>query len=439
MADINLQHRFKEDQTLSFDLNYLWYHDNNPTDYVNEYYDAQGDYLFSELTKSTKLTPIHFWVGTADYAMRLGKKWNMQSGLKFTLSRFTNDVGVERYLQNNWVKDTELTGKYKLKEDIGAAYLSFNGDPSEKTSIKLGLRYEYTTSNLGTVAIPNIVDRKYGRLFPSFFISHKLNDDNSMNFSYSRRINRPTFNEMAPFVIFMDPYTFFAGNAAIQPSITNTLKADYLLKNFVFSLSYAMEAGTISRFQVDVDVANNKQYFRAQNLDKTNSLTASFSLPFNFTKWWSMQANIIGTWEKISASYKNDPVNIDIASFNAFASQTFKLPKNYTLELSGFYQSPGLFGIARFEGLGRMDFGAQKKIGTKGGSLRFSITDVFQSMLIKISSDMKDQGFYTNSTIRFNYRTFRLTWTCPFGNKELKGKRNRATGSEEERSRVSQQ
>ncbi|MEI9810877.1 MAG: TonB-dependent receptor [Bacteroidota bacterium] len=74
MADVNIQHRFKEGQTLSFDINYLWYHDDNPTNYTNKYYNAQGNFLSSDLTKSSKITPINFWVGTSDYTMALGKK-----------------------------------------------------------------------------------------------------------------------------------------------------------------------------------------------------------------------------------------------------------------------------------------------------------------------------------------------------------------------------
>jgi outer membrane receptor protein involved in Fe transport len=438
MADINLQHKFKEGESISFDLNYLWYHDNNPTNYTNKYYNGQGDYLYTELTKSGKVTPIYFWVGAIDYNTRLSRKWSMQSGLKYTLSRFTNDVAVETYKQNAWMEDPSLTAKYKLKENIGAAYASFDGELNKKSSVKLGLRYEYTTSNLGTATTKNIVDRRYGRLFPSFFISHKLDDNNSLNFSYSRRINRPTFNDMAPFVIFMDPNTFFSGNSALQPSITDGVKTDYLYKNFVFSLSYSIETASIARFQVDVDLATNKQYMRAQNLDKTRMLNASISLPLTITKWWSLQSNIMGTYQRVNAFYKNEPKDISMGMASISAAQTFKLPKDYVLELTGFYRSAGLSGIAQIQGLGRVDIGAQKKLGKRGGSLRFNVTDLFQTLYLSIHDDLPEQGFSYKASIRFAYRTFRLTWTCPFGKRDLKNKRDRATGAEDEKNRVTQ-
>src|SRR6185369_8245469 len=108
----------------------------------------------------------------------------------------------------------------------------------------------------------NIVDRKYGRLFPSIFFTRRLDDKNSINFSYSRRITRPTFKDMAPFVIFIDPYTFFSGNSGLQPAFSDVYKIDYLLKNFVFSVSYTKEDGSIANFQPK-NSNSNKQILAA--------------------------------------------------------------------------------------------------------------------------------------------------------------------------------
>lgn len=129
-----------------------------------------------------------------------------------------------------------LTANYLLNENIAAAYSSFTFNLNPKTTIKAGLRYEYTTSNLGSTQTANIVDRKYGELFPTFYISQKLNEDNSVNFSYSRRITRPTFNDLAPFTIFFDPKTFFTGNPALQPAIANSIQASLPLQVFRFPL-----------------------------------------------------------------------------------------------------------------------------------------------------------------------------------------------------------
>jgi outer membrane receptor protein involved in Fe transport len=236
-ANINLQHNFSGTEKLSINLDYIYYKDKNPVTYLNSYFKGNGSFVYDQRTRSNKSTPIEFWTGTFDYSKKLGKNIDLEAGLKGTVSNFVNDVKIENVVQNNWVTDPALTANYELNENISAAYASFTVAFSEKTSSKLGLRYEYTNSNLGSATVKNIVDKHYGNLFPSFFISHTIDDNNSFNFSYSRRITRPTFNDMAPFVIFMDPSTFFSGNPALQPSISDAIKTDYLFKK-IYSVAY---------------------------------------------------------------------------------------------------------------------------------------------------------------------------------------------------------
>lgn len=226
-ANFNVLHRFKTDQQLSVNFDYIYFKDANSLVYLNNRYSGRGNFLFSDQMKSKKETPINFWVTTADYSQRLGNKIDMEAGVKATLSHFINDVRVEREVQNNWIRDKEFSSKHNLEESIFAAYTSFNVVLGAKTKSKVGLRYEYTNSNLGSETRKNIVDRHYGNLFPSLFLSHSLTDKSSFNFFYSRRITRPTFNDMAPFVYFFDPNTFFSGNPALQPSFANAVKWDY--------------------------------------------------------------------------------------------------------------------------------------------------------------------------------------------------------------------
>ncbi|HYO21131.1 MAG TPA: outer membrane beta-barrel protein, partial [Flavisolibacter sp.] len=228
-GNINLTHLYAPGERLSLNADYVYFNDANDVNYTNNYYGRGGGFLFSDLTRSGKETPIRFWVGSADYTKKFSEKVEMESGVKATVSRFTNDVQVERQKQRDWLVDRELTAIHFLKESIYAAYTSFSAKLSGKTSMKAGLRYEYTNSNLESETVKNIVDRHYGNLFPSVFLAHTINEARSVNFAYSRRITRPTFNDMAPFVYFVDPNTLFSGNPALQPSIANSFKSDYLI------------------------------------------------------------------------------------------------------------------------------------------------------------------------------------------------------------------
>ncbi|MEJ7768394.1 MAG: outer membrane beta-barrel family protein [Chitinophagaceae bacterium] len=435
-ANFNIQHQLSSDRQLSVNVDYIYYRDANTLSYLNDFYKGNGSLLYSERTKSSKETPINFWVATVDHTMKIGKQIDMEAGLKTTFSHFINDVRVEREIQNRWTLDNNFTSKHNLEEIILAAYTSFNIKLGEKTNAKAGLRYEYTNSNLGSEVKKNIVDRHYGNLFPSLFVSHAINEKTSFNFSYSRRITRPTFNDMAPFVYFVDPNTVFSGNPALQPSFANAVKWDYLLKQFVFSLSYTHEKNTITNFSPRVDPITNRHTLVAENQKDKDILSVTVSLPFTITKGWTMQNNISGYWQQLNAFYKGVPLQITQRNINLNSTQSFTLPKNFTIELNGAYQSGGLFGIYKIRSTTSLNFGVQKKLGVNGGTLLFNVTDFTGVPHLRFSVDAPEHNLVTNGDVKFTATTLKLSYTKRFGKLTLKENRSRKTGSEEERQRV---
>jgi hypothetical protein len=181
-ANLNMYHVLGKDENLSVSLDYLYYRDRNPVDYVNHYFTGSNSFIYDTEVKSSKLTPISFWIGSTDYNRKIGKGTEIQAGIKLTFSGFTNDILVARLMQNTWIADESFSASYELNENIQAGYISVNTSLDRKTSMKAGLRYEYTNSGLNTKANQKIVDRHYGKLFPSLFLSRKLNDNSSVNF-----------------------------------------------------------------------------------------------------------------------------------------------------------------------------------------------------------------------------------------------------------------
>lgn len=436
MGNINLQHNISSDEDITFNMDYLYYDDNNPNTYYNQYYNPANQLLGSENTRSAKKTIIKILPAQIDYKKKLSAKAELETGIKTVTSTFTNDVSVENLIQSSWKADSSFTAIYFLKENISAAYASVKITAGEKTNIKAGLRYEYTSSDLHTKTQKNIVDKKYGKLFPTFYISQKLNDASSVNFSYNRRINRPAFTDLAPFTIFLDPYTFITGNSALQPSIADAVKADYILKKLVFSIGYTYESNPIGAFQTEVDVSSNKQYITSKNLKSAQTINASLSLPLTITKWWVSQLNVNTAWQKTDADYKQKPISITNFNYNLSGFQNFTFPKNFAVELSGFYQSAGLFGTSVAKAFGQLNAGIQKKFIKNNSSLRFGVDDIFSTMKWRWSFNLPAEDFYTNARIQLSRRIFKLTYSKNFGNKALKDKRTRITASEEERLRV---
>ncbi len=435
-ANYNFKHNFQKNEFVSLDVDYLYYEFNNPTDYVNDYFDSTGSFDYSELLRSRKETPLTTWVGKLDYSNKVNDEFSMEFGTKATQNDFENDVSVQTLEDGNWVFDPTLTNFSVLDEKIIAGYASADYSVNEKLSIKGGLRYEYTDSKLDTDTEGRVVDRQYGIWFPSLFVIRKWSENFSTNLAYSKRITRPTFNDLAPFVIFFEPNTFLSGNASIQPAISNTVKMDFNYKSYFLSFQYTDEDGTIANFQETIDEESGRLVFEASNLDYTRTFSIITGFPLKITDWWRTQNNVTYVRQKVRSFYKEDIVELELGIFSANSSHSFKISDSFSAELSGFYNGPGFFGNATYDAFYAVNAGIQQKFGEKWGTLKFAINDLFDSLVFNGGTDLPEQNIRTINSFDFSNRTFLLTYTRNFGNKELRSARNRETGAEEERRRV---
>lgn len=435
-ANYNIKHTISKTSSVSFDADYLHFNDDNPNDYTNRFFNSDNVFTHEALARSTKLTPIKTWVAKADYTNKLSDKLNVELGVKGTTSAFNNDVAVTNLENGTWVIDPGLTSSSVLDEQILAAYSSADWNLNAKTSFKMGLRYEYTNSILTGGNYEKLVDRQYGILFPTFYINRKINDKLNMNWSYSKRITRPTFNDLAPFVILFDPTTFISGNAALQPAITNAFKYDVTYNSYYMSLQYSFQDSSISNFQERIEKTTGRLIFEAANLDYTRTYSATFGIPLEFTKWWKTQNNLSFVYQNIRAYRDNKPAELNIGNYQINSSHFFKISESISSEFSGFYSSPGAFGIARYNEVYGFNVGFQKTINDKWGSLKFSINDILNSFKFTGGTKLEGQNFETKNTFDFSNRVFTFTWSKNFGSNKVKSKRERETGAEEERRRV---
>jgi hypothetical protein len=436
--NLNVQKSYR-DAKVTANLDYMNYKEKNPVGYVNYYYDGNSNFLNDEYVKSNKNTPVQVLVGTIDYENKVGKKGAISGGLKTTFSSFTNSVAVDQLSQATWLAIPGLTAKYFLDENISAAYANFEWSFSDKTKMKSGLRYEYTNSNLRTETEKNLVDKHYGKLFPTLFLSHDLSSDRSISFAYSRRITRPTFWNLAPFVIFMDPNTFFSGNPALQPAITDNTNVSLSLKSKVISFSYSSEQAPITNFSPHVDSATNKQTLAAENQKNEKTFSLSLSLPITVTKWWNMQLSLAGNYQQLSGQYKNEPVELQTKNLFVSILESIKLPKDYSFSFTGFYNSGGLFGISRAEGFGSLDMGVQKKSHNQKNIFRLNWTNALNTEKFKFSANIPEKNLFSSGQILFLHPGVHLTFTHNFGSDKIKAKRNRSTGAEDEKDRLKMQ
>lgn len=438
MGNINLQHSIKEDEILDFNIDYLNYYNDNPSDYQVKKQNSAGQFESGEDIKVTKVTPINIVVGKFDYSKQLNKKMKLEAGLKSTLTFFENKVGVSYFNSGSWTIDSDLTNNYKMNENISAAYSSLNYNITEKTGVVAGLRYEYMNSVLDSETQKGIVDLHYGEFFPSLYLSHKLNKNNTFQLSYSRRIDRPTFNELAPFIVFMTPETFVSGNENLLPALSNIYKTEYQLRRVIFSVTFTDTKDAIARFQPKYNDDQSKQFFISRNLDSDQTVAGMLAFPIKVTKWWDMQNNLNWIYKKVASEYDGTNINFTQSNFRFNTIQRLTLTQKISAEISGFYRSKALSGIYIQKAMGRMDIGMQMKFKNENSRLNLNFSDVFKSSVWKSYADVPALNIYSRWLLDFEPRVLRLSFTHNFGNTKIKA-RTRQTGSEEERNRVGTQ
>ena len=435
LINLSLDHSFNENRILSFDVDYLYFINNNPSLYVNSFIEGDDTLLDRESIDVTKETPIDIRVAKLDYREVISERFTLETGIKGSLSDFTNKVNVSDLIQNNWVINNTFTQNADLSEKTGAAYISGSWKPAENIKLNAGLRYEYTDRFLSTPDSPGLVDTQDGYLFPTFFVQKNLQNENSMGFSYARRITRPTFNELAPFVFFVDPNTFLSGNPDLKPAISDAMKLDYTIKQLLISFQYSYTKDEIAPFQPTIDQNSNEQTLSTQNLSYFRSYVINTSFPIHFAPWWELRSNFSGKYQVFKTAHLNENPTLNSYGVTANLVNTIDLPGEFSMEISGYYQSRSVWGIMQFEPMGSVNAGIQKRIADGRGSLRLSADDIFRTSLWRSNTDVPSANLDSQLFYDFSSRNVKMTFTWNFGNSKIKSV-DVSTGSEEEQGRV---
>jgi hypothetical protein len=434
-GNFNVQHKFNDKQTLSFDADYIDYYIDNPSDYryFTEFNNEETGN--EQALQVTKQTPINIAVAKADYTQTFKKETQFEAGVKVAQSRFDNDIRVENRLQGNWVADSLLTSRFKLMEDIAAAYSTLSFKLNAKTDAKIGLRYEYTSTNLGSKAQPDVVDRQYGSWFPSVYLMRNINENQSINLSYSRRIFRPGFTQLAPVFIFYDPSTIQGGNPSLQPAFVHAVRADYRYKFINLTVEYNKETESM-RDIPDVDVVNNSHITYPVNNGSTQTAYAMVNFAVQPAKWYETQNNVFVAWQGFLVELEGVDFNYDAYLLGFNSNHSFRLPHQFTIDLSAFFISANRYGVTKFSPNGNLNLGFSKDFGEKWGKLAFNCNDIFMTNNFKGTSREDSQNLYVKAGYLQAERVFMLTWSGKFGNRKLRDARQRDGGASEERRRL---
>ena len=434
-ANVNMKHKFDEKgKELTFDADYVHY-GGQSSNYLNtSYFKPDGTPDGSpDLVRNDMPSTINISVVKLDYTQTLGGG-KFETGLKSSYVKSDNDLTFE-VKQDVWVIDPTRTNRFKYTENINAAYVNYGGKLGEKTSYQLGFRAEHTHSIGNSVTLNDVRDRNYLNLFPSVFLSQQLDSSNVLNFSYSRRIDRPDYQSLNPFEFYLDPYTFERGNPNLRPQYTHGVQLTHVYKGFLnTSISYSRINDLIAREVPRQIASENKTFVTTENLDNQDNVNLTVSLPIPVTKWWTLQANLTGSYNRYKTFYGDALYDVSQFNYNAYASNQFKMANNWSAELSGWYNSPSVYGFFVSKPQGMINLGLQKSVWEKKGTFRLNVSDLFWMNKFRGRAQFQDIDLRVHST--WPSRQVRLTFTYNFGNQNVKGARQRNTGSDDLQQRV---
>ncbi len=431
--NLNFEQRISDNSTLNFDFDYLKYNNDNPSDYLTTKINPDGSTEMEPTIFIEKDLPIEIFVGQINQDFKIGKKGRLETGVKGTYSDFANDTRVRRDLSGILVIDSDFSQVYNQDETILAAFGSLRLPLSAKLDGKFGLRYEYTHLNFQSQNDPERISN-YDNFFPSAYLSYKIAEKQKLSVSYNRRISRPSFNQLAPFVTFLDPQTLYTGNENLVPAISNLFKADYSVRRYIFTLQYTNINQDIFQYQPIFDNTTERQTFTSLNIPQVENYSLQVSLPFEVGSRWSMQYRISGFYERTKFSEENESLNT--SGFTFFSIQRIKIKDGLSLEVSGNYKTPSYYGLLRVRSRGSLNFGLQKVFKGNGGSLRFSVRDILKTNNWESDTFIPALNLAQTSVFDVENPIFSISYRNSFGSSTVQKSRNYGGGAGSEKRRV---
>lgn len=430
---------------LNVDLDYARYDNNTDQHISNIYYQGAGGTIIDKnLYSMYTPTGIDIYSIKTDYQQRF-LKGTLGYGLKLgwvntdnNFQRFNNNVTPAQF-------DRDNSNKFDYKENVNAAYVNYNRQ-YKGFMIQAGLRAENTHSHGRStgevwdsnssqyVPYDSSLNRNYTDLFPSAAFTINKNPMKQWNFTYSRRIDRPNYSALNPFVMALNDYTYQKGNTQLMPQYTNSFGVTYTYKyklNTTLNYSHVKDL-----FAQIVDVTDQSKSFQTtKNLASQDVVSLNISYPFSY-KSYSLFTNLSSNYSKFKANYgPNREINADAFAMNLFTQSTLKFAKTWTAELSTLYLSPFVWqGAFKGKAMGFVDAGLQKTVLKGQGTLKASVSDIFKTMHFRGSSNYAGQ--IVNVNANWESRQFKLNFTYRFGNAQIKAARQRKTGLDEEKSRT---
>ncbi len=446
-VNFNLNYRYAVSggTELNIDADYGFYNLRNDQLQPNDYYDPSGIKLYSNVYHMISPTDIAIYSIKADYEQNY-KKGRLGFGGKIGFVNTDNDFRRYNVYGASEVYDKDRSNRFTYDENINAGYINYNlslkgfviqaGVRVENTTSKgksSGLKYNTTTGNYDSY--DSTINRNYTDLFPSAAITFNKNPLNQWGLTYSRRIDRPAYQDLNPFEFKLNDYTYMKGNTQLRPQYTNSFG---ITNTYKYKLNTRLNYSHVTDIftQLPDTTEKSKSFLTKKNLATQDIVSLNISWPFQY-KWYSFFGNVNAFYSKYKADFGGGDrkVNLDQFTYAFFMQNSFKLGKGYTAELSGFFNSPSIWqGAFKSKAIYNIDGGISKTILKGKGTVKAAVSDIFNTL--KFSGYANFSGQKSTFNGKPDSRQFKLSCSIRFGSTQVKGSRQRKSAIEDENNRT---
>lgn len=448
-AQTGMKHTFdKEGESLTADASFFSANASSTANYLTNYYSGQpgGNIAFNTLQQTLVTADPRFLTIQSDYTDPIGKSSKLEAGVRASIQKLSdNNNTYTADEQGKMNLDSLGASDYTSTNDVYAAYINYTSAIGTHFGYQLGLRGESSDYSGKLISNNQPFSNSYPlSLFPSIFLSEKFGKGNEMQLSATRKITRPSFFELIPYTNYSDTLNITRGNPALLPQFTGNIELTYL-KTFphnntlLLSAYYNYTSNLITRFQeVGLNPVGEKVLINTyENANNSYNYGAELTTTDNIAPWWDLSFNMNIYDSRINTDNLNQPSQPSSWSWFGKFNSNFKMPANFSLQLTATYQSKTNLPI----NTGGQSFGPQTSVTqsasqgyiksfygvdlalkktflkNNAASLTLSVSDIFRTRW----SDQYSQSVYFNQEFDRikDPQLVRLVFAYHFGKMDL--------------------
>jgi iron complex outermembrane recepter protein len=441
-GNLNFRHTYDSaGRELTADLDYVRYSSMSNQYFNNQTFTPDNVLLDQSILTGYLPSSINIYTFKSDYTRPLAKGYKLETGVKLSYVNTNNTADYDDVVGGKSTIDTTKTNAFIYRENINAAYATMTKQYGKKWTVQAGLRAENTNyyghqlgNGLTVINNDSSFSRSYINLFPTLFVTYDVNEKNTFTLNYGRRIDRPAYQDLNPFLFFLDQYTYQAGNPYLQPQYTNNVELSHTYKHWLTTtLNYSY---TVNFFTETFQQSGQATIVRNGNIGNRQNAGIAVSAMRPLTKWWTAILYTNVNYNKFSGMLYGSNIDVSATTLLLNLNNQFSFQHGWSGELSGFYRTKGVEGQVIVDPMGQGTVAVAKKILSDKGSLKLSVRDFLYTNQVHGYIDFQE----TDATFhnRRDSRQVAMTFTWNFG-KPLKGMSNngrRNGGAGEEQSRV---